>query len=88
MFYQPSIQSKIAARSPARVGQARVSVRWLLADGASHHLGLSRVLVGCYALGWLLVTTPELLGLADFDPARFESVGVVGPTGTAPLPVR
>jgi hypothetical protein len=33
--------------------------------------------VGVYALGWLAVVTPELLGLADLDPARMEPVGAV-----------
>lgn len=50
---------------------------WLLAPGPAARLAAFRIAVGAYALGWLAVVTPELLGLADLDSARLEPVGAV-----------
>jgi hypothetical protein len=50
---------------------------WLLAPASASRLAAFRIAVGAYALGWLAVVTPELLGLADLDPERFDSVGAV-----------
>jgi HTTM domain len=51
--------------------------RWLLGPAAASRLAGFRIAVGVYALGWLAVVTPELLGLADLDTARMEPVGAV-----------
>jgi hypothetical protein len=51
--------------------------RWLLAPASATRLAALRIAVGAYALVWLAAVTPELLGLADLDPARFEPVGGV-----------
>jgi hypothetical protein len=50
---------------------------WLLAPAPAARLAAFRIAVGAYALGWLAVVSPELLGLADLDPARLEPVGAV-----------
>lgn len=63
----------------------RAFERWLLADGSARHLAMLRIAVGGYALGWLCFVTPELVGLGDLDPARFEPVGVVRLFGLGPL---
>lgn len=47
-------------------------------------LGLLRVVIGGYALGYLLVRFPHLLGVARFDDPRFDPVG---PLAWLPGPV-
>ena len=56
----------------------------MFAPQRATHLGLVRVAVSCYALGWLLVTSNELIGLGRLDPARFDPVGVVAMAGISP----
>jgi hypothetical protein len=58
--------------------------RWLFAPQRASQLALVRVAVSCYALGWLLVTSNELIGLGRLDPARFDPVGVVAVSGISP----
>ena len=58
--------------------------RWLFAPQRATHLALVRIAVSCYALGWLLVTSNELIDLGRLDPARFDPVGVVAAAGISP----
>jgi len=48
-------------------------------------LALMRIVVGAFALGYLLVRAPNLLSVTEFDPSRFQPVGVAALLG-APLP--
>ncbi len=59
--------------------------RWLFAPQRAKHLALVRIAVTCYALGWLLVTSRELIDLGRLDPARFDPVGVVAVAGISPV---
>jgi len=58
--------------------------RWLLAPAPPERLAALRILVGVFAVGYLLVRTPHLFTVADFDADRFEGVGVLADLG-APL---
>ncbi len=49
--------------------------RWLLTPAPAERLAALRLLVGGFALGYLLVRLPHLLDVAAFDPRRFEPVG-------------
>ena len=49
------------------------------ADALAERLRIVRVLVGCFATGYLLVRLPHLLGLSRFDETRFAPVGVLAP---------
>jgi Vitamin K-dependent gamma-carboxylase len=58
--------------------------RWLFAPQRASQLALVRVAVSCYALGWLVVASRELIHLGRLDPARFDPVGVVAMSGISP----
>ena len=58
--------------------------RWLFAPQRATNLALVRVAVSCYALGWLLITSNELIELGHLDPARFDPVGVVSIARVSP----
>jgi hypothetical protein len=58
--------------------------RWLFAPQRAAHLAFVRVAVSCYALGWLVVASRELIRLGRLDPARFDPVGVVAVSGISP----
>ena len=51
--------------------------RWYLASAPPQRLAALRVLVGGFALGYLLIRTPHLLRLLDHRPSRFDGVGVL-----------
>lgn len=55
----------------------RIDGYWL-APMPPERLATIRLLVGLYALVYLIIRTPFLLSYAHFDPAQFEPVGVVG----------
>lgn len=55
-----------------------------LAPAPPARLGLLRIVIGGYALGYLLVRFPHLLGVARFDDPRFDPVG---PLAWLPGPV-
>ena len=59
--------------------------RWLFAAQRATQLAFVRVVVSCYALGWLLVASRELIHLGRLDPARFDPVGVVAVSGISPV---
>jgi hypothetical protein len=47
-------------------------------------LAVLRILVGVFALAYLLINAPGFLSLADADPQRFEPVGVLFPMAEPP----
>lgn len=49
--------------------------RRLLSPVPAERLAVLRVLIGGYALGYLVIRAPHLLGTFDFDDARFDPVG-------------
>ncbi len=59
--------------------------RWLLRPGTERRLALLRILVGTFAVVWVLASADELVDLADLDPARFRPVGVVALSGVGPV---
>jgi len=48
-------------------------------------LALLRIVVGSFALGYLIVRAPNLLSVTEFEPSRFQPVGVAA-LFAAPLP--
>ena len=58
--------------------------RWLFAPQRATQLAVVRIAVSCYALGWLLITSNELIDLGRLDPTRFDPVGVVAVAGISP----
>jgi hypothetical protein len=51
---------------------------WLTPPVPAERLGALRVLIGGFAVGYLLVRLPHLFGVAGFDDERFDPVGAAG----------
>jgi hypothetical protein len=60
-------------------------VAWWLSPMPAQRLALLRILLGAFALGYVAVRTPNVLGLAAFAAERFQPVGLFGALAT-PLP--
>ncbi|MGH9027570.1 MAG: HTTM domain-containing protein [Acidimicrobiia bacterium] len=52
--------------------------RWLLTPAPPERLAALRMVIGGFAVGYLLVRLPHLFSVAEFDEGRFDPVGVVG----------
>jgi Vitamin K-dependent gamma-carboxylase len=51
--------------------------RWFLAPAPPERMAALRILIGTFAVGYLVVRTPHLFTVAEFDAGRFEAVGVL-----------
>jgi hypothetical protein len=60
-------------------------VEWWFAPAPAERLAALRILIGGYALVYILVRLPELAGVARYDAAQFRPLGVVRVLST-PLP--
>ncbi len=59
--------------------------RWLLTPAPAERLAVLRVLIGGFALGYLVVRMPQLTTVAGFDEQRWDPVGVLLPL-SKPMP--
>lgn len=63
---------------------ARLS-RWFFAPSSARHLAVVRIAIGLYAIGWLTISSTELIALGELDPARYDPVGIVALVGVEPV---
>jgi len=62
-----------------------VGLRWF-APAPARRLALLRILIGGFALGYVFVRAPHLIGFGSFAESRFDPVFVVGFALDTPLP--
>ena len=60
--------------------------RWLLEPAPAERLAILRILIGGFALGYLVVRMPQLTTVAGFSEQRWDPVGVLSPL-SEPMPV-